>query len=593
MRRQDYRRAVGSIRWSPEQRRAIEEQLRKPVRSRSKQVKEVEQILRQKPAYYAEQEEFMKKERKKARVYLYILAAAMLAIGGTAAVVAYSSKKDHSEGNVSEESSRSDHSISEEDLVNAVISPNLTDQQDTPDAHGFAKTDSGLFFIGQENLNYSGKDIWAYDDTYLDLALRYYDEASGESVYLCAKPNCLHDGNEFCTATTQNYLLCSDPVYLDGYVYAIALDKQEELKNPDDCDKFPTVLLRYAPDGTEITPVAQLHFDEVKYSISAELVAHRGQLWINCTYLQVINAYDSAMELTDQQQFGGYEMFCYEPETQKLTTLSTSGDLQMDYRPFSSVEAELKGVGDYVYFHKYAADWRDPLKDGGVFRIDCRTGVISQVVEAATDKTRFYTVSGDRIYYSVGQFSAANPAFHVYDLTTGVDTELFTLEKVVQSVDPDFVYDESLEGMGEIHTYSICSDETYLNITWYYYDRDEAAKYEGKEEEYLPSDMLTVLDRDGNVVKTVNLRDAEGVEKPREIIDIQVAKYADAFNIKTEEQKNEFISHTEAHLSGWFARYDNGTFYLQSGYVQYRMTVEDILHGSLKPEPLYVWNMYK
>lgn len=586
MREQDYRRAVGSIRWSPEKRSAIEEQLRRPARFRSKKVKEIEQILNQHPVYRGEQEEYMKKERKKARIYLYILAAAMLTIGGTAAAIAYSSKHNGD--------SQGENSISEEDLENAVILPNLTDQQDTPDAHGLAKADGGFFFIGGEYNPDDARYVIA------DAAIRYYDEESGETAYLCAKPNCLHNGSDFCTATTENYLLCSQVVYLDGYVYAIALDQQELLKKPDDCNKFPTVLLRYAPDGTEITPVAQLYFAEDEYELTAELIAHRGQLWMNCSYMTEISAYDANMNITDRQQYGRCEMFCYEPETQKLTSLCSSGDWQKDYTPFSSVAADLKGVGDYVYFHKWESDWRDPVKGCGIFRIDCRTGVISQVVDidnnsrnkdryySVSGNHRYYSASGDRIYYCLSDYFATNPEYHVFDLTTGEDTELLTLETIVQSVYPDFVCDEEVMQYHRLMMDSFFVDDTYLHILWTYYEKDEA-----ETDVYNPYIGLTVLDTDGKIVKTVNLRDAEGVERPREILEIQATKYADYFDIKTEKQKNEHLANTKAYIDGWGACYDNGTFYLKSDLVQYRLTVEDILHGRLKPEPLYIYYVYK
>lgn len=581
MRQQDYRRAVGSIRWSPEKRRAIEQELRKPVRFRSKKIKEVERILDRHPVLYKEQEEFMKKERRQARIYLYILAAAMLAIGGTAAGVAYSVKHKTAENSLPE------IPLTEEDLVNAVIAPKLTDQQDTPDVHGLSKTDSGFFFVGQEKAeNYSGT------------AIRYYDEESGDTAYLCAKPNCLHEGSEFCTATTQNYQLCSEPAYLDGYVYVVALERQEVRQNPEDCSKFPTVLLRYSADGTEITPVAQLHIDEQDYQLQAELIVHRGQLWINCAYSQWIIAVDDAMEITDSQTYGGYEMFCYEPEVQKLTMLDSSGEWQKDYEPYRFWQkANMKGYGDYVYFLKRKADWRDKTKGSGIFRIDCRTGLISQLVNIQSEKGYYYTFSSRHIYYTFHKNS--NTVFHMYDLETGEDTEIFTLEKIVQSVKPDYVYDSSLDPMGQLGTNAFFADQTYLNVLWYFYDADEAKKYTNKDAEYMPGFMLTVLDTEGNIVKTVNLNDAEGVERPRELLELMIEKYpymfVDKYTTLTTEQKEEILSYRKDYLANGPDQilYDNGTFYFKSDYVQYRLTVEDILHGSLKPEPLYIYNNYK
>lgn len=582
MRQHDYRRAVGSIRWSPEKRRAIEQELRRPVRLRSKKIKEVERILERHPVLYKEQEEFMKKERRQARIYLYILAAAILAIGGTAAGVAYSVKHKTAENSLPEVP------LTEEELANAVIAPKLTDQQDTPDVHGLSMTDGGFFFSGQESAeNYSGS------------AIRYYDEESGGTVYLCAKPNCLHDGSDFCTATTENYWLRSDPVYLDGYVYAVALDSREVRSNPTDCDEFPTVLLRYSADGTEITPVAQIHMNDQQYDMQANLIAHRGQLWITCAYSQYIFSYDSAMEVTDHQEYGGYEIFCYEPDAQKLTLLDDNGEFQKDYRPFqfpSFKLANMKGYGDYVYFFKQKADWRDKTKGSGVFRIDCRTGLITQVIDVPSEKGHYYTFSGNRILYTVNR--NRNTVFHSYDLETDEDTEMFTLEQIVQSVKPEYVYDSSKDNLSQLSTNGFFADNTYINVLWYFFDEDERDKYKDTDENYFPGFMLTVLDTEGNIVKTVNLNDAEGVERPRELLEIMVEKHPYMISAErplTAEDKKEFLSYTEDRLENYpdFILYYDGAFYLQSEYVKYRLTVEDILHGSLRPEPLYIFNNYK
>lgn len=528
----------------------------------------------------------MKKERRQARIYLYILAAAILAIGGTAAAVAYSVKKEH-------ESIENSNPLTEEELANAIITPVLTDQQDVPDAHGLAMTEGGFFFLGKE----FNPDIEFPNTAH---ALRYYDAESGETAYLCAKPNCLHNGSEFCTATTENYKLCSEPVYLDGYVYTIALDQHELLQNPSNCSKFPAVLLRYSVDGTEITPVAQLYFDEREYKMNAELIAHRGQLWMNCVYRQYIEAHDANMNTTEQQTYGRYEMFCYEPTAEKLTSLSTSGDWQKDYRQFETpfYDTQIKGVGDYVYILKSQGDWRDGFKGNGIFRIDCRTGLISQTIEIKQpDKVNYYEITSEKLYYTYDDTKISphrnveNPVFHVYDLETGEDTELITLETIIQSVYPNYVYDRNKDYLHSgPKAEAFFADDTYLHVFWSYWDEDEQAEYEKREEFYYGYDALTILDTQGNIVKTVSIDDFEGVEIPREVREVEATKYPDYFGIKTEEQKNEHMSYTGDGLYiGDSTLYDNGTFYIKSSYIQYRITVEDILHGNLTPEQLYIF----
>ena len=94
MKQQDYRRAVGSIRWSAARRRDIEAKLRQTAAVQAVQDDDEDEPIRIPHIIkvYEEQEARMKMERRQARMYLLVLAAAMLTIGGTVAAVAYSSR---------------------------------------------------------------------------------------------------------------------------------------------------------------------------------------------------------------------------------------------------------------------------------------------------------------------------------------------------------------------------------------------------------------------------------------------------------------------------------------------------------------------
>ena len=50
------------------------------------------------------------------------------------------------------------------------------------------------------------------------LTLRYYDKATQKCIYLCSKPECAHDGNEYCVATNSNLSILHS--YMRGeYIY--------------------------------------------------------------------------------------------------------------------------------------------------------------------------------------------------------------------------------------------------------------------------------------------------------------------------------------------------------------------------------------
>ncbi len=602
MRPQDYRRAVGSIRWTPEQRRAIEAKLRAPVSDETENQSPPETETIRTPIHYStyeEQEALMKKERRQARMYLLILAAALLTIGGTVAAVAWSSRKPQDGSSQAEESKpqtkkqTNENSITEDDLMQSIIAPNLTDQQDEPECHGYAKTGKGFFFLGTEqgmidkNTGYNGS------------ALRYYDEASGTTVYVCAKANCLHDGNEFCTATTRTYTLLSDPVYLDGYVYAIATDEREYLEKKEQCETYPTVLLRYTPDGTEIKQIAVLNEELNTMCQSCELIAHRGQLWFLNVYQRILNTYDEKMEISSQDVSGKFDLCCYEPEKQKVTVLATSGELQKDYRPWYR-GARLKGVGDYVYLHKFASDWRDKLKGSGVFRIECGTGIIEQVVDVKSRYSQFYTVAGDYVYYTY-DMDHNNLMLHAYNLQTGEDKEIIELAAIAKSQAPWFE-PEMLDDQAFLYPEALLADAEHVYIAWQFVDQRKDHP-DDDDAEGAVSDFITELDHDGKILHTANLGEMKNITYPEEYIRKHLAaqgyKKDENTIIKPEDLTEADIQDAIAHFrkptvqgSEEYLRYDGTDFYFYDYTTLYRISREE-LFGDMNAKPLLIQSVQK
>lgn len=53
--------------------------------------------------------------------------------------------------------------------------------------------------------------------------LHYYDKSTGKSIYLCNKPECLHDGNEFCAATNLKYFITGRVAY-NNKIFMLAME---------------------------------------------------------------------------------------------------------------------------------------------------------------------------------------------------------------------------------------------------------------------------------------------------------------------------------------------------------------------------------
>ena len=79
------------------------------------------------------------------------------------------------------------------------------------------------------------------------LCLHYYDLATQKDILLCNKPECRHDGNEYCAATNRKYTPITFQFY-DNAIFATAYCMDDE--------RLEFKLLRFAPDGSSLTEIA-------------------------------------------------------------------------------------------------------------------------------------------------------------------------------------------------------------------------------------------------------------------------------------------------------------------------------------------------
>lgn len=111
-----------------------------------------------------------------------------------------------------------------------------------------------------------------------ELSLRFYDKATGKDLFLCAKPECTHDGNSFCAATAGKLKTCYTAMYGDG-IYITVLDRKEE--------RTEYKLLKASLDGTELTEICTFlnvnNAEEnpvIMMSTSNNMVIHRGYAFV-------------------------------------------------------------------------------------------------------------------------------------------------------------------------------------------------------------------------------------------------------------------------------------------------------------------------
>ncbi len=158
--------------------------------------------------------------------------------------------------------------------------------------------------------------------------LHYFDAESDQNIFLCSKPECRHDGDAFCTATSEKYKIYGACYYGDS----LYLNAVEETDNEYLCK-----LLKISPDGTELTEVVTyqtVNSTSLWVSNSVPMLIHRG--------VAVIPYY---MRSNTEESVSVEGICLYDLKTEELFFLPETGD-ESGRAAYGSVTA----CGDYVYY---------------------------------------------------------------------------------------------------------------------------------------------------------------------------------------------------------------------------------------------------
>lgn len=432
MNEQEYRRAVRQIRWTDAKRKAIETILSRPFAASAEandwpETAEHHKIVVTHDSAKRTEEKEMK-QHKSRKLLLFGIAAAVLATGGAVAAVA---------GNVRNRTKTVDITHENGTILH------LTDENNTPyykckdtiqyslnkydDPKTYVTPVEGGCFYYQETVDHGEEDY----------VLMYSDFASGQSVPVCAKPNCKHDGSEFCTASSRVYAP-SHLEYHDGYLYSMTtkflhpenrdmscsdLGIHGMVSRENDAELHPLppeegrqVLLRYSPDGTQIE---ELHDFGTGIGVS-DCIYHRGYIWC---IVQLQNSGESSENAItgDYANFvnGGWQLWGYELSTGKLVCLSNGMTLP-DKNHVNNKPVDFVASGDYLYLSRDTFDWSGST--GNVVRISLLTGKEEPVVSG--DDYAGGLTQNKAFCYGTRKIKGVQlNQFYTTDLLTGETTE--------------------------------------------------------------------------------------------------------------------------------------------------------------------------
>ena len=203
-----------------------------------------------------------------------------------------------------------------------------------------------------------------------EMRLCYYDKETGNSILLCNKPECEHDGNEKCEATYRNLKVVNACLY-EGFIYLLgwegicndSLDIEErDIPETEIADHINLSLYRAALDGSAIDKVATVfETDNIQHQRvnrsrrtagvlgfehdDTSFMIHKGVAYIP-VYLQLG---DGSIGLRGS---GFYKVNLSTGSVKEIEKYET---LQ------SSAPAYLYGVSNYVYYYRYDAGARRQL----------------------------------------------------------------------------------------------------------------------------------------------------------------------------------------------------------------------------------------
>ncbi|MBQ8632171.1 MAG: hypothetical protein IJ420_01030 [Lachnospiraceae bacterium] len=210
------------------------------------------------------------------------------------------------------------------------------------------------------------------------LSLHYFDVESGQNIFLCSKPECRHDGDVFCTATSSKYEINSTYFY-GGSLYLDVIETTDT--------EYLYKLLRVSADGSELTELVTyltLNNDSVVIA-SQPMMIHRGVAVLPYRLGSIGNA--------DEGVTGTY---FYNLVTGELTALP-----ELEYGTKSNGRERFIGYGDYIYFNtqmnRKNTLSRYCLTDGTVEELELLNTYVG-IYEVMDEDTVYYYYSGETLF---------------------------------------------------------------------------------------------------------------------------------------------------------------------------------------------------
>lgn len=274
------------------------------------------------------------------------------------------------------------------------------------------------------------KGFYYYNDTLG--GFRYYDSATGKEMFLCNKPECRHDGNEFCVATNEKYTVLDYCLYGECLmVFAAEVTETQVLYK----------VLVLALDGSSMDEVATV----LEAERSPEMSLFTSKMYIHRNKVLLTLSAGASYELEDTMHYGV-----------AMLDLNTKNVTFLDEEPLAKENVETTGItayGEYFYYCKKEG------KKTVLHRYHITDGT-DESCKLLTNFTGDYAVlEEDYIVY----LRSSRKAICTYRFSNGENEEKVMLYEMVPKYDTYYgtLLYESEEG---VPAQGLVTDGTYLYV---------------------------------------------------------------------------------------------------------------------------------
>ncbi len=283
--------------------------------------------------------------------------------------------------------------------------PILEDNQANHGKLAIMATEGGYYYdYGYVADTYFESD--KYSMKHVNHLLRYYDSESGETILVCNKPECEHNGSDTCTATYKDITIINSLLYNEEiYIYGV----EEE----GTIIRFN--LYRTSLDGSSIDKIGTVFESENTIGQGYRIAPARGDSCFIIHNGYAYLPYYLRVGVASRGFMGG--------GLAKMDLQTGSVDLLLELEYMTSpFPTNLRGCGDYVYM-----DMHGTVSYNGTQRYIISRDELEYPPATADDKTHLYfdVVTTEQLFnllptgHPTGKIKENEYSMYAYDVASG------------------------------------------------------------------------------------------------------------------------------------------------------------------------------